>query len=332
MSTPNILLHYWTEKGQNSTFQDILQQELPSQVLEVIQAELMNQLQSQTVQQHLPCFDWDNTRFQEKWDNIVRSLLLQVSLPNFIWEQWIQEIQENSSAKDYLFQVLGSENQEITPENILTAEVYFETNNTLEDLPEESPIEPEPEKIVVEEIIIPTPEVKATVIEEKIIPEPITEAKKEPEANLNHIQPAAGIVIENVQTSIKTPSADNFFQEENTEAKVSPKKIIEVIADSSSEKVYEKLQGTDSSLKSLVETKMTETLANSISLNQKIKFIQSIFDGEGHHLNQLIEYIDQEASGASWQATIEQRYSHFQRADNEEAWEELLEMIRRKFN
>lgn len=313
MPTPNILLHYWTEDGQSSTFQDILQQEIPASTLEVLQSELLLQLQSQRIQDQLPCFDWKNDRFQEKWDNITRSLVLQVTLPNQIWNLWIQEINNSSSQTDYLYHSLGAEPQEINQETLLTAEVYFEAPEALEDLPEESLPEPE--------ISTQASHSEAIEIPEEIVPEPIA------------VKPLPEIVIENVQISpAPTSTSNSFFQEDAKEPSTSGKKIIEIIADSTSEKVFEKLQGTEASLKSLVETKMTETLANSISLNQKIKFIQSIFDGEGHHLNQLIDFIDKEAESHTWQEIIQQRYAEFHRADNEESWNELHEMIRRKFN
>ncbi|MHA8061518.1 hypothetical protein PQG22_09605 [Aquirufa beregesia] len=311
MPTPNILLHYWTEEGQSSTFQDILQQEIPASTLEVLQSELLLQLQSQRVQDQLPCFDWQNHRFQEKWDNITRSLLLQVTLPNKIWNQWIQEIKNSSAQSDYLYNALGAEPQEISPNTLLTAEVYFEAPEALEDLPEETA--PEPDMIVVELSSA------ITELPEETVPEP------------SQAKPVTEIIIENVQISPASTSS-SFFQEEPKDQAPSGRKIMEVIADATSEKVFEKLQGTDGSLKSLVETKMTETLANSISLNQKIKFIQSIFDGEGHHLNQLIDFIDKEAESHTWQEIIQHRYAEFQRADNEESWNELQEMIRRKFN
>lgn len=312
MPTPNILLHYWTEEGQSSTFQDILQQEIPASTLEVLQSELLSQLQSQRVQDQLPCFDWQSHRFQEKWDNITRSLVLQVSLPNHIWNHWIQEINNSSAQSDYLYNALGAETQEISPDTLLTAEVYFEAPETIEDLPEDE--SPEPEIVVLE-----TSTASVEIIEE-IVSDPIPS------------KPVAEIIIENVQVSPAPSTSNSFFQDEPKEQATPGRKIMEVIADSTSEKVFEKLQGTDGSLKSLVETKMTETLANSISLNQKIKFIQSIFDGEGHHLNQLIEYIDKEAETHTWQEVIQHRYAEFQRADNEESWNELHEMIRRKFN
>ncbi|MHA8100795.1 hypothetical protein PQG46_03055 [Aquirufa nivalisilvae] len=318
MPTPNILLHYWTEDGQSSTFQDILKQEIPSSILEVLQSELLLQLQSQRIQDQLPCFDWQNQRFQEKWDNITRSLLLQVTLPNYIWNQWIDELQSDDTPTDYLFNVLGAEPQEISPDNLLTAEVYFEAPASLEELPVEESEEndtPEPEIIIIEEKVI-----EVELPKEKV-PGPIP------------TKPVTEIIIENVQLTPNTSSnSSSFFQEEPKEQAPAGRKIMEVIADSTSEKVFEKLQGTDGSLKSLVETKMTETLANSISLNQKIKFIQSIFDGEGHHLNQLIDFIDKEAESHTWQTTIQQRYAEFHRADNEESWNELHELIRRKFN
>ncbi|CAM3743584.1 hypothetical protein [Aquirufa aurantiipilula] len=312
MPTPNILLHYWTEEGQSSTFQDILQQEIPAATLEVLQSELLMQLQSQRVQDQLPCFDWQNHRFQEKWDNITRSLVLQVTLPNHIWNQWIQEINTSSAQSDYLYNSLGAESQEISPDTLLTAEVYFEAPEVLEDLPED--VAPEPELVIIESD-------NTVEIIEEIAPES------------SSAKPVTEIIIENVQVApAATTTSSSFFQEENKDQAPAAKKIMEVIADSTSEKVFEKLQGNDGSLKSLVETKMTETLANSISLNQKIKFIQSIFDGEGHHLNQLIDFIDKEAESHTWQEIIQHRYAEFQRADNEESWNELHEMIRRKFN
>jgi cytochrome c551/c552 len=77
---------------------------------------------------------------------------------------------------------------------------------------------------------------------------------------------------------------------------------------------------------------MTERLSETISINQKIKFILQLFQGDSDQFNQLIDFIDQEATADNWQEIVNAKYQKMLNADNQDAWKELFELIQRKFN
>jgi hypothetical protein len=92
------------------------------------------------------------------------------------------------------------------------------------------------------------------------------------------------------------------------------------------------LSGSSDSLKTKVESQMTQRIADTISLHQRIKFIQEIFQGDVAQLESLIQYIDEEAEAETWMQTLLTRYDAYRQAENEAIWEELHQIIERKFN
>lgn len=92
------------------------------------------------------------------------------------------------------------------------------------------------------------------------------------------------------------------------------------------------LNGSSDSLKSKVESQMTQRIADTISLHQRIKFIQELFQGDVAQLESLIQYIDNEAEATTWASELMNRYQAYRAAENEAIWEELHTIIERKFN
>jgi hypothetical protein len=92
------------------------------------------------------------------------------------------------------------------------------------------------------------------------------------------------------------------------------------------------LSGSTDSLKSKVESQMTQRIADTIPLHQRIKFIQELFQGDVEQLESLIQYIDNEAEATTWASELMNRYQAYRAAENEAIWEELHSIIERKFN
>lgn len=92
------------------------------------------------------------------------------------------------------------------------------------------------------------------------------------------------------------------------------------------------LSGSTDSLKSKVESQMTQRIADTIPLHQRIKFIQEIFQGDVTQLESLIQYIDEEAEAETWMQALLSRYEAYRQAENEAIWDELHQIIERKFN
>ena len=92
------------------------------------------------------------------------------------------------------------------------------------------------------------------------------------------------------------------------------------------------LSGSSDSLKSKVESQMTQRIADTISLHQRIQFIQKIFLGDVAQLESLIQFIDEEAEAETWSQALLERYEAYRLAENEAIWEELHQLIERKFN
>lgn len=92
------------------------------------------------------------------------------------------------------------------------------------------------------------------------------------------------------------------------------------------------LSGSSDSLKSKVEAQMTQRIADTIPLHQRIKFIQEIFQGDVAQLESLIQYIDEEAEAETWMQALLSRYEAYRQAENEAIWDELHQIIERKFN
>jgi hypothetical protein len=223
---PNIFLQYWNDSPESITFQEVLAWEVPTSIIEEIQAELLAQLNSARAQENFPNFPWSNPRFQEKWEGIAQTLLYQVALPAFIWASWIENLS-----------VPVVDEPQPSFADLLNTEVYFEAPESLEDSSEE----------------------------------------------------------------------------EFTRLK-------------------DLLSGSADSLKSKVESQMTQRIADTISLHQRIKYIQEIFRGDVAQLESLIQFIDNEAEAETWSQALLERYSDYRRAENEAIWEELHQLIERKFN
>ena len=300
---PNIFLHYWNQEGQTLSFQEVLSLDCDPIILATIQAELMEQLTSGAIAEKLPNFDWSNLRMQEKWNSIAQTLLMQVQLPEQIWLDWIQ--------------ALGGQTEVTYPEvpsfaDLLNAEVYFERpSDSLEDLPEE---EEQEEEVEVEQ-----------AFEEAL--SPIIEIEE------NDLQ---AVAWEDSELALATQTTPDYFEvshelpdlSEISPEEVKTQSIQEMLADSKEEKVLDTIQVDDHSLKNLVANQMTSSLAESISLFQRLNFIQELFDGNAEQFSQFIEFVDFEASPSNWKSAIAERFDFPESA----ASQELMLLIERKFS
>lgn len=295
---PNIFLHYWNQEGQTLSFQEVLSLECDRMILATIQEELMQQLTSDVIVEKLPNFDWSNLRMQEKWNSIAQTLVMQVQLPEHIWMDWIQ--------------ALGGQVETVQPEvpsfaDLLNAEVYFELpSDSLEDLPEE-------------------------LAEEENTLEEALSANIEIEEN-----DLQAVAWEDAAIELSTQTTPDYFEvshELPDLSELNPEEgktqsIQEMLADSKEEKVLDTIQVDDHSLKNMVANQMTSSLAESISLFQRLNFIQELFDGNAEQFSQFIEFIDFEASTTNWKSAVADRYA-FQESP---AANELMLLIERKFS
>ncbi len=294
MKTPNVFIHYWTAQKNQLTFQEILQWDVDPSTIQTIQEELLRQLTEQQIQSLLPNFSWESPRFVEKWASISQSLLMQIQLPEQIWMDWIQMLGGKIQA---LTENPPAPLEEVYPsfEELLTAEIYYERpSDSLED------IKPR----IDEEIISP----KQGFIDNQQaeLPNSTPEIEPMPEAK---------------------PSVKPSDQSKPAEVK----NIIDMYADSPTEKVFESIRTEDRSLKDRIHTDMTSSLAETLPLFQKINYIQHLFDGQSEHLDQIIRYIDHEYAQEDWKAYLNERYAAYQRAENAAIWQELFDTIERKF-
>jgi hypothetical protein len=227
---------------------------------------------------------------QEKWNSIAQTLLMQVQLPEQIWMDWIA--------------ALGGQIESTQPEvpsfaDLLNAEVFFERpSDSLEDLPEE---------------------------EEELSPEI--------EIEENNLQ---AVAWEDTAIEFPTQSTPDYFEVSNELPDLSelnpeenkPQSIQEMLADSTGEKVLDTIQVDDHSLKNMVANQMTSSLAESISLFQRLNFIQELFDGNAEQFGKFIEFIDFEASVSNWRNEVAGRYQF----EESSASQELMLLIERKFS
>ena len=265
MATPNIFLQYWNDSPESITFQEVLAWEVPTPIIEVIQAELLAQLNSARAQENFPNFSWSSPRFQEKWEGIAQTLLYQVALPEFIWASWIESlaVPVEDVPQPSFADLLNAYEAPDTPE--------FETTD-------------------------------APVIEAPDAPFPAAEIPAEPFDLLN------------TEVYFEAPeSLEDSSEEEFTRLK-------------------DLLSGSSDSLKAKVESQMTQRIADNISLHQRIKYIQELFRGDVAQLESLIQYIDDEAEAETWSQALLDRYADYRQAENEAIWEELHQIIERKFN
>jgi hypothetical protein len=288
---PNIFLHYWNNQGQTLSFQEVLSFDCDPMILATIQAELLQQLTSEMLVEKLPNFDWSNLRMQEKWNSIAQTLLMQVQLPEQIWMDWIA--------------ALGGQIESTQPEvpsfaDLLNAEVFFERpSDSLEDLPEEE-----------EEDLSPVIEIEEDDLQAIAWEEPVLELTSQTTPDY-------------FEVSNELPDVSELNPDENK-----PQSIQEMLADSTGEKVLDTIQVDDHSLKNMVANQMTSSLAESISLFQRLNFIQELFDGNAERFSQFIEFIDFEASASHWRSEVAERYPF----EESSATQELMLLIERKFS
>ncbi len=288
---PNIFLHYWNQQGQTLSFQEVLSRDCDPMILATIQAELLQQLTSEMLVEKLPNFDWSNLRMQEKWNSIAQTLLMQVQLPEQIWMDWIA--------------ALGGQIESTQPEvpsfaDLLNAEVFFERpSDSLEDLPEEE-----------EEDLSPVIEIEEDDLQAIAWEEPVLELNSQTTPDY-------------FEVSNELPDVIELNPDENK-----PQSIQEMLADSTGEKVLDTIQVDDHSLKNMVANQMTSSLAESISLFQRLNFIQELFDGNAERFSQFIEFIDFEASASHWRSEVAERYPF----EESSATQELMLLIERKFS
>lgn len=266
---PSIFLHYWNDSAESITFQEVLGWEIPVQVLEVLQAELLVQLNSERAQENFPNFPWTNPRFEEKWAGIAQTLLYQVSFPDFIWTSWIESIA----------------------------------------LPASTPASPSPASV---------------------------DAPQPSFADLlNSYEAPDALVLETPEEPIDYQAAETPeepFDLLNTEVYFEAPESLEDSTEEEFTRLKDLLSGSTDSLKSKVESQMTQRIADTISLHQRIQFIQELFRGDVAQLESLIHYIDEEAEAESWANELLTRYQAYRAAENEAIWEELHRIIERKFN
>lgn len=266
---PNIFLQYWNDSPESITFQEVLAWEVPTSIIEEIQAELLAQLNSARAQENFPNFPWSSPRFQEKWEGIAQTLLYQVALPAFIWASWIESL-----------------------------------GVPVEDVPQPS----------FADLLNSYEAPDAPVYEAPVSDAPTYEAPAE-----TFDYPAA-----------ETPAEP--FDLLNTEVYFEAPESLEDSSEEEFTRLKDLLSGSPNSLKSKVESQMTQRIADTISLHQRIKYIQEIFRGDVAKLESLIQFIDNEAEAETWSQALLERYSDYRCAENEAIWEELHQLIERKFN
>jgi hypothetical protein len=273
---PNLFLHYWNESAESITFQEVLAWEVPTPVIETIQAALLAQLNSAQAQENFPNFPWSSPRFQEKWEGIAQTLLYQVSFPEFIWVSWIQSLE--------------------APTVDVVQPSFADLLNSYES----------PDAPVMDEQVsaFEAPSFEAAAFE------PANEFVDYPAAET----PAEPFDLLNTEVYFKAPES----LEDSTEEEY--------------KRLKDLLSGSSDSLKSKVESQMTQRIADTIPLHQRIKFIQELFQGDVAQLESLIQYIDDEAEATTWATELMNRYQAYRAAENEAIWDELHTIIERKFN
>jgi hypothetical protein len=344
MKTPSLFAHYWSENETLTTFQEVMNWDINPIIIEIIQTEITHQLHSEFIQNTLPNFNWESNRFTEKWSSAMQSLLTNVTLPEKIWLDWIQDLTNKTiSTTD---QAEPTTLEEIYPsfDELLNAEVYYSSPaDSLEEMPEDTVIEDIVE--INEEVTITFEEEEepgiiendAAEVDELIDPQPTEDFSHENDQDLNQ-ENTSEIILEEEQ-KIESPieHIDIEFSVLNLEIgskAPSEIKILDMLGDSPEEKVFETLQvNQDNSLKDRIHTEMTSSLAETLPLFQKINFIQNLFEGESTYLDQVIQFIDHEANKSTdWKSILQTKYAAFIRVDNQELWNELYELIERKFS
>jgi hypothetical protein len=277
----------------------------------------------------------------------MQSLLINVTLPEKIWLDWIQDLTNKTIGTTDGAKPASLEEVYPSFDELLNAEVYYSSPaDSLEDMKEDDE--------VIDEVI----EIKEEVII-NIEEEEEEEDKDEEEDEGSDLRIDQELTSSNDNESIEIDSIlfaeaiednvgekDQEFVQENIDIEFSvlnleigtkapaEKKILDILGDSPEEKVFETLQtNQDNSLKDRIHTEMTSSLAETLPLFQKINFIQNLFEGDSTYLDQVIQFIDHEANKSTdWKSILQTKYAAFQRVDNQELWNELYELIERKFS
>jgi hypothetical protein len=142
--------------------------------------------------------------------------------------------------------------------------------------------------------------------------------------------PAAETPVEPEYSAAETPAEP--FDLLNTEVYFEAPESLEDSTEEEFTRLKDLLSGSSDSLKSKVESQMTQRIADTIPLHQRIKFIQELFQGDVAQLESLIQYIDDEAEATTWATELMNRYQAYRAAENEAIWDELHSIIERKFN
>ena len=316
MLTPNIFLHYYNSDEATVSFQEIIQSDVAPEILELLQDELLNQLSSAILAEKLPNFDWQNARMQEKWQSAVNLLLPHVILPDMIWQSWIASLSQDTTAPAAEIPSFA---------DLLTADVYYA-----------SPSDSLPDLIEVEEESIPEVIIEEAIVEqipalEEAIPDYFEVSDVLPD--IEAIEETPGVeeaIPDYFEVSDELPELNEIKDEADDSEK--PKSINQLHAETNEEKVLDTIQVTDHSLKNMVEINMTNSLGESISLFQKLNFIQELFDGNADEFQRLIEFVDSQATANQWKSEIESRFGQYQQVDNEDTWNEFFILVDRKFN
>ena len=351
MKTPSLFAHYWSENETLTTFQEVMNWDINPIIIEIIQTEITHQLNSEFIQHTFPNFNWESNRFTEKWGSAMQSLLINVTLPEKIWLDWIQDLTNKTIGTTDEAKPTSLEEVYPSFDELLNAEVYYSSPaDSLEVMKEDEEVTGEVIEIK-EEVIIN--------IEEEEEEEEEEEDKDEEEDEESDLRIDQELTSSNDNESIEIDSIlfaeaiednvdekDQEFVQENIDIEFSvlnleigskapsEKKILDILGDSPEEKVFETLQtNQDNSLKDRIHTEMTSSLAETLPLFQKINFIQNLFEGDSTYLDQVIQFIDHEANKSTdWKSILQTKYAAFQRVDNQELWNELYELIERKFS
>ena len=344
MKTPSLFAHYWSENETLTTFQEVMNWDINPIIIEIIQTEITHQLHSEFIQNTLPNFNWESNRFTEKWSSAIQSLLTNVTLPEKIWLDWIQDLTNKTISTTEQAEPTNLEEIYPTFDELLNAEVYYSSPaDSLEDMPEDTVIEDVVE--INEEVTITFEEEESTSliendaveVDELIDPQPSEDFSRENDQDVNQENTSEIILEEEQKIEVPIEHIDIEFSVLNLEIgskAPSEIKILDMLGDSPEEKVFETLQvNQDNSLKDRIHTEMTSSLAETLPLFQKINLIQNLFEGESSYLDQIIQFIDHEANKSTdWKSILQTKYAAFQRVDNQELWNELYELIERKFS
>lgn len=164
----------------------------------------------------------------------------------------------------------------------------------------------------------------------------LPEIEEEEEISLNQAETIPDFIEANEELpEIILPTEQVDTLEITTEAPIElekSKSINEIHAESSEEKVLDTIQVTDPSLKNMVEINMTNSLWESISLFQKLNFIQDLFNGNADEFQRLIEFVDTDATATQWKSEIKSRFGQHLHPENEDTWNEFYILVDRKFN